>query len=192
MTDAAQARLADRLGLQVPVVAAPMAGGTSTVELVVAVCEAGGAAFLPAGYLSIPTLQARIQEIRSKTSRPFGVNVMVPSQPLEDRSAVAAYGAALAETAGRLGAGLGEPSWTDDDYAAKLDALTADPVPVVSFTFGCPRAEDVARLQRAGSLVLVTVTSPVEATLARRVGADGLVAQGTEAGGHSACFHDDP
>lgn len=184
--------LAQRLGMEVPVIAAPMAGGTSTPALVAAVCEAGAAAFLPAGYLGPDQLRTARDETRALTRRPFGVNLFVPGSPTTEDSAVRAYAAALAPEAARLEVELGEPRWDDDRYAAKLDVLADDPAPVVSFTFGCPSADDVARLHRAGSLVLITVTSAAEARAGAEVGADGLVVQGAEAGGHSAGWHDDP
>lgn len=69
--------------------------------------------------------------------------------------------------------------------------LIADPVPVVSFTFGCPTAEVGRSLQEAGSAVVVTVTCPEEAAVAVAAGADGLCAQGVEAGAHRGRFTDD-
>jgi len=91
-----------------------------------------------------------------------------------------------------LGAGAGEPRADDDDWEAKLALLAASPVPVVSFVFGCPSAETVARVQAAGSEAWVTVTSPDEAREAAEAGADVLVAQGGEAGGHRGSFSDRP
>ncbi len=65
-------------------------------------------------------------------------------------------------------------------------------MPVTSFTFGCPDAATIAALQAAGSEVWVTVTTPAEARQAAAAGADALVAQGSEAGGHRGSFADDP
>jgi nitronate monooxygenase len=84
----------------------------------------------------------------------------------------------------------GEPRADDDDWAAKLDLLTASPVRLVSFTFGCPPTDVIARLQRSGSEVWVTVTSLDEANVAVSAGVDGLVVQGFEAGGHRGGFTD--
>jgi nitronate monooxygenase len=87
----------------------------------------------------------------------------------------------------------GEPRFEDDDWDAKLRALGEEPVPVVSFTFGCPSPEVVASLQAGGTEVWITVTNPGEARIAANAGADALVLQGVEAGGHRAFFadHDD-
>lgn len=175
----------------VRVVAAPMAGGISTPQLVAAVCEAGGMGFLAAGYRTAAQLADEIAEVRRQTRHPFGVNVFVPAPPPQPASqaaneaAVERYSARLRPLADRLGVHLPEPDWSDTDHwDDKLTLLTADPVPVVSFTFGCPPADVVARLQQAGSSVVVTVTDLPEAQAAAAVGADALVVQGFEAGGH--------
>ncbi|NMR20949.1 nitronate monooxygenase [Cellulomonas fimi] len=176
-------------GCRVPVVLAPMAGGPSTPELCAGVSEAGGLGFLAAGYLTAADLAARIDATRRLTDRPFGVNVFVPGSP-GDAAAVAAYARRLEPEATRLGVGVGQARVDDDDWTATLDLLAGDPVPVVSFTFGCPAPEDVARLRDAGSEVWVTVTSAAEARLAQGSGADALVVQGAEAGGHRGGFTD--
>jgi nitronate monooxygenase len=180
------------LDLVVPVIAAPMAGGPSTPALVAAVGEAGGMGFLAAGYRDADQVAAQIRAVRESTARPFGVNVFVPGDPGVDRSALDRYAARLVPVAARLGIEPGQPRWDDDDYPAKLALLAADPVPVVSFTFGVPASQDVARLRRAGSLVMITVTSVGEAATAVEVGADALCVQGAEAGAHQGRFRDDP
>ena len=86
---------------------------------------------------------------------------------------------------------LGEPRFDDDDWQAKLAALSELAVPVVSFVFGCPAPDVLARLRARGTSVWVTVTSPAEARQAEEAGADALVVQGSEAGGHRASFSDD-
>jgi nitronate monooxygenase len=83
---------------------------------------------------------------------------------------------------------LGPAVWDDDDYAAKLALLRDRPPALVTFTFGCPPPGDVQALQRAGALVGITVTTPEEATLAQRGGADCLCLQGAEAGAHRGHF----
>ncbi len=189
---AADRGLRERLGLSVPVIAAPMAGGPSTPELVVAVGEAGGLGFLAAGYRTAPEVRRQIGEVRSRTARLFGVNVFVPGEPAVDRRALESYRLRLTPLANRMGVALGEPRWDDDDYRAKLDLFESERVPIVSFTFGCPSPDDVARLRSAGSLVVVTVTTASEAVNAEAAGADALCVQGSEAGAHRGSFADDP
>ncbi|MCO5993828.1 nitronate monooxygenase [Actinoallomurus rhizosphaericola] len=177
--------------LPVPIVLAPLAGGPSTPRLTAAVSEAGGLGFLAAGYLTPEALRTRLDETRALTRRPIGVNLFVPGRPTAPET-VARYTAGLAEEAARAGADLGEPRFEDDGWPAKLALLTASPVPVVSFTFGRPSAEVVERLHHVGSEVWVTVTREEEAVQAVAAGADALVAQGAEAGGHRGSFVDDP
>ena len=166
-----------------------MAGGPSTPSLLAAVTAAGGYGFLAAGYLSPEQLHAAIEETRTLTGAPFGVNLFVPSAP-GDPAEVAAYAALLQPEAERLGVGLGEGRWEDDAYQAKLDVVTTAPVDLLSFTFGCPTPAVVDHLHRVGTQVAVTVTSALEARLATEVGADLLAVQGTEAGGHQGSFAD--
>ncbi|MBB6171980.1 nitronate monooxygenase [Nocardiopsis mwathae] len=179
-------------GIGVPVVAAPMAGGASTPELVAAVNGAGGIGFLAAGYRTAESMAEQIAKTRTLTSRDFGVNIFMPDRgSAVPETQVAAYRERIAPEAERLGAAPGPAEWRDDDYSAKLDALLASPVPVVSFTFGCPEARDIALLRAAGSAVVVTVTTPAEARIAVEAGADALCVQGAEAGGHQGSFVDD-
>jgi nitronate monooxygenase len=176
--------------MQVPIVQAPMAGGGSRPELAAAVSEAGGFGFLAAGYKTAQQMHVEIAEARRLTSQPFGLNVFVPRPSVADADAVAAYLSGLEPEATRLGVDIGEAVWEDDDWAAKLDVLRTDPVPVVSFTFGCPTGDEIGALHRVGSMVVVTVTTPTEAALAAEAGADGLALQGIEAGGHRGSFGD--
>lgn len=176
-------------GLAVPVVAAPMAGGVSTPELVAAVSEAGGLGFLAAGYLSADAVRAQLRATRELTGRPFGVNVFVPGDTAVADADVARYAERLAAEARRYGVDLGDPVADDDAWAAKLDVVVAERVPVVSFTFGCPDREVTGRLHAHGATVVVTVTSAAEARIAVAAGADVLCAQGQEAGGHRGTFH---
>jgi nitronate monooxygenase len=175
-----------------PIVQAPLAGGPSTPELAVAVCEAGGLGFLAAGYKTADAVREEIEEVRASTSRPFGVNVFVPPGGKADSSALSVYRKQLAPEAERQGAELGEPRADDDDWERKLELLRAQRPAVASFTFGCPEAAVIDGLRSDGIAVWITVTNADEAVQAREVGADALVVQGVEAGGHRGGFRDDP
>jgi len=174
--------------LDVPIVQAPLAGGPSTPALAAAVAEAGGLGTLAAGYKAADALAADIAQVRAATGRPFAVNVFAPPGEPGDAAAVARYAAALASDGHEP---LGEPRHDDDAYAAKLDLLEAARPAVVSFTFGCPAPSVVDRLHAAGCAVWVTVTTPDEAAASASAGADALVVQGIEAGGHRGSFRDD-
>ena len=161
-----------------------MAGGPSTVELVVAASKAGAFAFLAGGYKKADDLRAEMAAVRGSGVSSFGVNLFVPGAPTEVPDQLEAYLASLRPLAEALGTGLGAAVWDDDDYPAKLALVLAEPPAVVSFTFGVPDADAVRALQRAGSLVVVTVTTPEEADTALRVTPDALALQGAEAGAH--------
>ena len=121
----------------------------------------------------------------------FGVNVFVPGRPVAEPGQVGAYAASLEAEAAALGVTVGAPTWDDDDYGGKVDALAARPPAAVSFTFGIPDAEVVRSLQAAGSIVLLTVTTPEEAAQALRVEPDALCLQGAEAGAHRGSLAND-
>ncbi|WP_336030030.1 nitronate monooxygenase [Geodermatophilus sp. FMUSA9-8] len=171
------------LELDRPIVQAPMAGGPSTPALAAAVSEAGGLGSLAAGYKTPDAVRDDVRATRALTSRRFGLNVFVPG-PLGDPEAVRRYADALREDARRAGVELGDPVHDDDAWEAKVAVAVEERVPVVSFTFGLPRPDMVTALHDAGATVLVTVTTPQEAADARDTGADALVVQGIEAGGH--------
>jgi len=176
--------------LAVPIVQAPMGGGPSTVALALAVSEAGALGFLAGGYLTAGTMRAEIRALRGQTERPFGVNVFMPGAAETDTHALDAYLRRLEGVAERYGVELGEPRHSDEDWSAKLEVLAEERPPVVSFTLGCPPPDTIASLRGLGVSVWVTVTSPEEARIATEAGADALVLQGVEAGGHQASFDD--
>jgi nitronate monooxygenase len=175
----------------VPVVGAPLAGGPSTPELAAAVSEAGGLGFLAAGYRTVEELEQELGRVRGLTSRPFGVNLFYPAREEVDDTAIAAYAERLRGEGDRYGVEPGEPRWSDDGWDAKLELVAREPPAVVSFTFGCPDREVVEAIRAAGIEVWCTVTSEDEAESAARAGADALVVQGSEAGGHQGWFLDE-
>jgi nitronate monooxygenase len=181
----------DLRSLTEPIVQAPMAGGPSTPELAIAVCEAGGLGFLAAGYKRVEAVREEIAKVRAATSSPFGVNLFVPSPEPVDPASLSEYLDELRPEAERFGVELGEPRYEDDDWERKLELGIDARVAVVSFTFGCPAPDLVERLHSSGIAVWVTVTGVLEAMAAQASGVDALVAQGTEAGGHRGGFADD-
>jgi nitronate monooxygenase len=140
--------------------------------------------FLAGGYKSAPALAEEMAAVRAAGVDTFGVNLFVPGGPTVDPGGLAAYIAEVEPDAAALGVALGEAVWDDDDYRAKVDTVLAATPAVVSFTFGIPSFDVVRALQTAGSLVLLTVTTPEEAVLALQAGPDGLSLQGAEAGAH--------
>ena len=177
--------------LTAPIAGAPMAGGPSTPALAAAVSEAGGLGFLAGGYLSARRVADDIAATRALTTGPFGVNLFVPQPSMATAAELERYREAVAPFAQRYGAEPGSFRDDDDGWADKLDVITDTAPEAVSFTFGCPAADVIARLKQRGVLTLVTVTSSAEAKVALAAGADALVVQGPEAGGHRSVFAPD-
>jgi nitronate monooxygenase len=176
--------------LDVPIILAPLAGGPSTPDLAAAVSNAGGLGFLGAGYLGVDALAERIELTRALTSSPVAVNVFAINGGPAPRERYAAYVESLAPEAERLGVEVGEPRFGDDEFDAKLEVVLAAAVPVVSFTFGLPSQDVIKRIKAAGAEVWITATSSDDARIAADAGADVLVLQGAEAGGHRGSFED--
>jgi nitronate monooxygenase len=167
-----------------PLVVSPMAGGPSTVELVVATAGAGAFAFLAGGYKRADQLRTEMAAVRGAGVDTFGVNLFVPGAATDAPDQLESYLESLRPLGNALGTELGAAQWDDDDYPAKLALVLAEPPAAVSFTFGLPDLEAVRALRRAGSLVMVTVTTPEEADAALGVVPDALCLQGAEAGAH--------
>jgi nitronate monooxygenase len=176
-----------------PIVQAPMAGGVSVPQLVGAVADAGGLGFLAAGYKTADGMYQEIKTLRGITGRPFGVNLFMPQPEYADPAAVEVYAHQLAGEASWYDTELGDPdSGRDDGYDAKLAVLLDNPVPVVSFHFGVPSSDVLDSLRRAGTFTLVTATTAEEALAVQRAGADAVIVQGVEAGGHQGTHRDNP
>ncbi|WP_394248928.1 nitronate monooxygenase [Arthrobacter pityocampae] len=181
-------RASDLSSLRRPIVGAPMAGGPSTPGLAAAVTNAGGLGFLAGGYKSPDQIGRQIRATRTLTDGPIGVNLFVVSANDADEDELEAYRRELQVEADRHGVELGTPRWDDDAWEAKLDVVRAERPDMVSFTFGCPAAGILRELDGRGILTAVTVTDAAEARAAACNGAQVLVVQGPEAGGHRATF----
>jgi nitronate monooxygenase len=173
-----------------PIIQAPMAGGPSTPALAAAVSNAGGLGFLAAGYKGPDDLRADIAKTRELTAAPVGVNLFLATETPVDRAGLTAFATGIEPEVRRHGVALGEPHFDDDALEAKLEIVCHECPPITSFTFGCPSSGVIQRLHDRGIAVWVTVTEVEEALLAARAGADALVVQGTEAGGHRGSFQD--
>lgn len=179
--------------LEIPLVGAPMAGGPSTPQLAAAVSNAGGLGMLAAGYLNADQLSGQVQQTCELTDRSFGVNLFCPAGPNDNPVNVEAllqdYRQALVPLGKEYGLDfLNYELVLPDHFRSLLDWLLTNPVPVVTFTFGCPSAEDVKQLQAVKTYIGVTVTNPQDAAFAAQAGVDFLCVQGPDAGGHQSTF----
>lgn len=178
--------------IMVPIVGAPMAGGPGTPALAAAVSNAGGLGFIPAGYRRAERFAEDIAAARAATTGPLGVNLFVPQPSVADWVALDYYAEELEDIADHYQVDVGHPNFGDDDEWERKLEVVADVRPeLVSFTFGVPPPDVIARLGALGLLVMVTVTSTYEAGVAIAAGADSLVVQGPDAGGHRGTFAPD-
>ncbi len=180
----------DRLALtdlNIRIIGAPMAGGPSTPALAAAVSNAGGLGFLAGGMVSAEELADEIASARRLTCGPVGVNLFVPQPRLLTLADYCEFASALSQEEEKYGVPLGEPHH-DDDWAGKLEVVCDLRPEAVSFTFGSPTKALCRRLSGLGIMTIATVTTVREAEIALLCGADAVVAQGPDAGGHRGTF----
>lgn len=179
--------LMNRLELSIPVIGAPMGGGPSTTDLVVAVCEAGGLGSIAGGYLDGNGIASEIAKVRSATARPFAVNLFVPSPDADDVDD-AETRRLLARLRDDLGLPAEIPAASMPDFAEQVDAVIESPPAAVSFTFGVLDANVISRFHDAGCFLIGTATTVAEAQALVAAGVDAICAQGAEAGAHRGSF----
>ncbi|MEZ0384662.1 nitronate monooxygenase [Mycobacterium sp. pW045] len=178
--------------LAIPLVGAPMAGGPSTPALAAAVSAAGGLGFVAGGYRTPQQLADEITAARDATTGPIGANLFVPQPSVADVVLLDDYADLLDPLAEHYGVELGRPRFGDDDcWPEKLEVIADLRPTAVSFTFGTPSPDQLARLRALRILTMVTVTSAYEAGIAVAHGAEVLVVQGPHAGGHRGTFAPD-
>lgn len=183
-----------RIGIDLPIFQAPMAG-VSTPEMAAAVSDAGGLGAIGVGATDAEGTRQMIVAVRSKTARPFHVNVFCHRPAVADATRESAWLARLAPEFTRYGATpparLTEvyQSFLTDD--AKLAVLLAEKPAVVSFHLGLPARDRIDALRAAGVVLLATATNLDEGQAVAAAGIDAVVAQGYEAGGHRGAFDPD-
>ena len=178
--------LCDLLGIDVPIVLAGMAGGMTTPQLVAAVSEAGGLGTFGAAGMSVEGLQAAVKQAKSLTNKPIGVNVLLadPTPPRGDAEPVERAVEVLRD---RLGVGRSEGSAASPSGPELVKAGLAAGADVVATGLGDP-APVVEMARRHGAPMVAMVATVADAEQAIASGADALVAQGGEAGGHRSNF----
>jgi nitronate monooxygenase len=180
----------ERVGIQHPIIQAPMGGANATPpSLVAAVSNAGGLGFLGAAYMTPEQITKECAAIRALTSRPFGLNLFAPTDvPALPNDLAIAMGV-IARYHGELGLDAPKPptlpTYTFDQ---QLDAALDGGMRVFSFTFNTLPAETIARVKQRGVYVVGTATTVEEATILARLGVDAIAAQGSEAGAHRGTF----
>ena len=182
--------LTELLNTEFPLIQAPMAG-VQGAALAIAVSNAGGLGSLPCAMLTPEALQRELVALSTGTARPWNVNFFCHTPPEPDAGREAVWRAALAPFYAEAGldlakvpAGAGRIPFS----AASADILEPFRPPVVSFHFGLPAPELLARVKSWGSVVLSSATTVDEARWLVAHGADAVIAQGLEAGGHRGMF----
>ena len=178
------------LNIQNPLIQAPMAGVQDS-RLAIAVAEAGGLGSVPSAQMSPSDLVDEIAAFRRATSAPLNVNFFCHVPPAPDAAREAAWRARLEPYYREFGLdpsaipdGPGRAPFTHD----LADLLDGDPPPIVSFHFGLPAADLMARVKGWGAVVLASATTVEEGQWVAENGADVVIAQGWEAGGHRGMF----
>jgi nitronate monooxygenase len=180
-----------RLGIEHPIIAAPMGGGPSTPELVAAVSNAGGLGSLAGAYLTPGQIADEIGRVRALTGRPFAVNLFAGGYHtgFGDPAPMLAL---MREVHHELG--LPEPEVAPvpaDPFPAQLRVVLDARPAAFSFTFGIPPSDALRDLREAGIVVMGTATTVEEGRLLAEAGVDAIVAQGAEAGAHRGTFTGD-
>ena len=180
------------LGIELPIIQAPLAGGGDTPDLVAAVSNGGGLGFIGAAYLTPEQIIATATAVRARTSRPFGINLFAPLPPSEFRGSPETMLARLAPYFIELG--LPAPSLPKSAasmFDRQLVAALESGASVFSFTFGELPASDLEAIKARNMFVVGTATTVAEALALEKSGVDAIVAQGSEAGGHRGTFRGD-
>jgi nitronate monooxygenase len=178
------------LGIELPIIQAPMAG-VQDAALAIAVSNGGALGSLPCAMLGPEALRDELARLAAGTARPFNVNFFCHTPPAPDAAREAAWRARLAPFFAELGLDISAipPNPGRLPFsAAAADALEAVRPAVVSFHFGLPSPELMARVKRWGAKVLSSATTVAEARWLEAHGADAVIAQGLEAGGHRGMF----
>jgi nitronate monooxygenase len=178
------------LGIELPIIQAPMAGVQGSA-LAVAVSNAGGLGSLPCAMLTLDDLRKELTAIKAQTDKPFNVNFFCHTPPEPSAKREAAWRAALAPyykeygiDADNIPAGPGRAPFSTE----AADVLDAFKPPVVSFHFGLPSTELLARAKALGAKIFCSATTIEEARWLEAQGVDAIIAQGLEAGGHRGIF----
>src|SRR3954466_6153652 len=173
-----------RMGVELPLMLAPMAGGPSTPALAVSVCEAGGLGSLGGQYLPPDKLRAQIREVRAGTSRPFAVNLFADDGVETGPQLVAAASRSLQRYWDELGLKAPEGVPRAIQLAESFAVLLEERVAAFSFTFGIPPTSMLQACRERGIATIGTATCVAEAVELQQSGVDFICAQGAEAGRH--------
>lgn len=182
--------LCDLLKIKYPIIQAGMAGGATTPALVASVSNAGGLGTLGAAYMKPEDIKMAIAEIRKLTDQPFSVNLFCVEHGIEPKqNEKEAVKQELLNIGRDLSISESDIQFNAADYFEdQFNVLIEEKVPVISTAFGTLPEDKVILAKDRGMTITVMVTTAEEAILAEKSGADAVVAQGSDAGGHRSTF----
>ncbi|MDR0208491.1 MAG: nitronate monooxygenase [Pseudomonas putida] len=186
-------RILDLLGIQLPILQAPMAGATGSA-MAIAVGNAGGLGALPCAMLTAEQVHSEVQAFRASCQGPLNLNFFCHQPPIPDPERDARWKQALKPYYDEVGADFEAPTPVsnrapfDEQSCQWVEQLRPE---VVSFHFGLPQAEQLQRVKATGAKVLSSATTVEEALWLEANGCDAIIAMGYEAGGHRGMFLSD-
>lgn len=178
-----------KLGIEYPIIQAPMAGGATTPELVAAVSNSGGLGSLGAGYMVADDIRKAIAKIRSLTNKPFAVNLFIPEKHHATLNQINEMCQLLENCCNELNIKI-DPITSPYalSFEEQMSVVIEEKIPIFSFTFGIPGDSWISKLKSNKTVLIGTATNLDEAVLIEKSGIDFVVAQGSEAGGHRGTF----
>jgi nitronate monooxygenase len=186
-------RILDLLGIELPIIQAPMAGATGSA-MVIAASNAGGLGSMPAAMLSIEQLREELKAIRQHSQRPFNINYFCHQTPAADEQRARDWKHLLEPYYRELGIDFDAPTPVSNRApfdSAACDVLEEFRPEVVSFHFGLPEKSLLDRVKATGAKILSSATTVEEAVWLEQHGCDAIIAMGYEAGGHRGMFLSD-
>ena len=191
-----RSRVADALGIDFPLLQSGM-GGVAGPDLAAAVSNAGGLGIVAGHTVPVDDLRLRIRRTRELTSKPFGVNVVIPddlahpapSDTLDEKE-IEDLQATLNRIRDKVGLEPrhGRPAPPPEDLDEKFAMLLEERIPVLSLGLGCPRPEWIEQCRTRDIYTIAMVSTVEDAIEVERAGIDAVVGQGSEAGGHRSHF----
>lgn len=181
--------LIKKLGIQFPIIQAPMAGGATTPELVAAVSNAGGLGSLGAAYMAPTEIIQAIRKIRALTKKPFSVNLFIPGEYYAKPEKMQKACDDIQNCCGELNIkikSVAEPY--APSFEEQIYIVLEEKVPIFSFTFGMLDSKWITEFKSNQTILIGTATTLAEAYALEKSGIDIIVAQGSEAGGHRGTF----
>lgn len=182
-------KLTEKIGMQFPIIQAPMAGGVTTPELVAAVSNAGGLGSLGAGYMSPTAIRQAIRKIRQLTNRPFAVNLFIPEVHYATPDQIQKACDDINHCCIELNIAIKPVKAPySQSFEEQIHLLIEEKIPVFSYTFGTLDPFWVSQFRKNRTILIGTATTLNEAIALEENGIDAIVAQGSEAGGHRGTF----